>query len=306
MALRSLGIAGVRIVPMAWIRSVTIAPWRMRSARCCTPYRRPVVAERELVSQRRPTGSSCVRAQAVKINASPSRRLTTCAQAASRRGGEVPADRLATDPAEKVAVGHAPGDRAVGADGGAHHNFNAAATRQERESAAQRVPLVVVPVSRGEVLIREGDTITPAHVALLGALNESSAVSAWLTALGAGLLIVLLVMCVHWFAKRHIQRYRPDARDLAFMVITLVGMMTLCAVGSSIVESVAAQYTSLSLSILRPLVPVSAGALVIGFVLSGASTLVFVVVSCRCSPTPSTERSGRRFPLQSLDSWGRR
>ena len=68
-------------------------------------------------------------------------------------------------------------------------------------------------------------------------------------------------------------------RDLAFMVITLVGMMTLCAVGSSIVESVAAQYTSLSLSILRPLVPVSAGALVIGFVLSGASTLVFVVVS---------------------------
>ena len=86
-------------------------------------------------------------------------------------------------------------------------------------------------------------------------------------------------MCVHWFAKRHIQRYRPDARDLAFMVITLVGMMTLCAVGSSIVESVAAQYTSLSLSVLRPLVPVSAGALVIGFVLSGASTLVFVVVS---------------------------
>ena len=66
-------------------------------------------------------------------------------------------------------------------------SFNAAATRQERESAAQRVPLVVVPVSRGEVLIREGDTITPAHVALLGALNESSAVSAWLTALGAGL-----------------------------------------------------------------------------------------------------------------------
>ena len=65
-------------------------------------------------------------------------------------------------------------------------SFNAAATRQERESAAQRVPLVVVPVSRGEVLIREG-TPSRRRTSLLGALNESSAVSAWLTALGAGL-----------------------------------------------------------------------------------------------------------------------
>ncbi|MEE2836245.1 MAG: HDIG domain-containing metalloprotein [Myxococcota bacterium] len=283
-ALRSLGIAGVRVDfdgldPLGYNRPVADALSEMLHA----VYRRPVVAERELVSQRAPNGivlrsGASGEDKRLSVEALDDLRALRL-QVAEVVGSRL--DRLANRAKlEKVsgrsrsAVVELLGRMVVPTA-----SFNAAATRQERESAAQRVPLVVVPVSRGEVLIREGDTITPAHVALLGALNESSAVSAWLTALGAGLLIVLLVMCVHWFAQRHIQRYRPDARDLAFMVITLVGMMTLCAVGSSIVESVAAQYTSLSLSILRPLVPVSAGALVIGFVLSGASTLVFVVVS---------------------------
>ena len=71
-------------------------------------------------------------------------------------------------------------------------------------SAAQRIPLVVVPVSRGEVLIREGIRSRKRMSPCWGRLNESSAVSAWLTALGRWFLIVLLVVCVHWFVRRHI------------------------------------------------------------------------------------------------------
>jgi len=283
-ALQSLGISEVRIDfdgldPLGYNRPVADALSEMLNA----VYRRPVVAERKLVSQRAPNGivlrsSGGMDEKRLSVEALDDLRAVRL-QVAEVVGARL--DRLANRAQiEKVsgrsraAVVELLGRMVVPTA-----SFNAAATRAQRESAAHRIPLVVVPVSRGEVLVREGDTITEAHTALLRALNESSAVSAWLTALGAGLLIMLLVICVHWFASRHIQRYRPDARDLAFMALTLVGMMVLCAVGSSIVESVAAQYPSLSLSILRPLVPVSAGALVIGFVLNGASTLVFVVVS---------------------------
>ena len=283
-AMRGLGIADVRIDfdgldPLGYNRPVADALSEMLHA----VYRRPVVTERKLVSQRAPNGivlrsSGDVDDKRLSVEALDDLRALRL-QVAEVVGARL--ERLANR-AKIERVSSRSRAAVVGLLGRMvvpTASFNAAATRQERESAAQRIPLVVVPVSRGEVLLREGDTITEAHVALLQALNESSAVSAWLTAFGAGLLIMLLVVCVHWFVRRHITRYKPDARDLAFMVLTLVGMMVLCSVGSSIVESVAAQYPSLSLSVLRPLVPVSAGALVIGFVLSGASTLVFVVVS---------------------------
>jgi putative nucleotidyltransferase with HDIG domain len=282
-ALQSWGISDARIDfdgldSLGYNRPVADALAEMLHA----VYRRPVVAERKLVSQRASNGVL------LRSGSGDEKRLSVEAlddlKALRLHLAEVVGarlDRLANRARidkvrgrSRAAVAELLGLLIVPTA-----TFNASATRIEREAAAHSVSLVVVPVSRGEVLIREGDTITAAHVALLRALNESSAVSAWLTGLGAGLLILLLVICVHWFASRHIPRYRPDARDLAFLVFTLVGMMALCAIGSSVIESVAARYPNLSLSVLRPLVPVSAGALVVGFVLTGASTLVFVVIS---------------------------
>ena len=214
---------------MAWIRSVTIAPWRMRSARCCTPCTDAVVAERELVSQRAPNGI-VLRSGASGEDKRLSVEALDDLRALRLQVAEVVGSGLIAwrqgQARESQRSFTQRGGRAVGADGGAHRKLQPPPP-QQGAGAAQRVPLVVVPVSRGEVLIREGDTITPAHVALLGALNENSAVSAWLTAWGRAFDRVVGDVCP-LVRPAPYQRYRPDG-DLAFMVITLVGMMTLVA-----------------------------------------------------------------------------
>jgi cyclic-di-AMP phosphodiesterase PgpH len=157
--------------------------------------------------------------------------------------------------------------------------FNAAATAQRRTTAAASIPLAMVHVSRGQVLIREGDRVTAEQAGLLETLNQHSASSAWLIALGGGLLIGLLVLCVHRFAIRFLSRYKPDARDQILMVGVLVLSLGSASVGARVVESLASSDPTLSMTVLLPLVPMAAAAMMVGFVLDGAATLVFVMVS---------------------------
>jgi putative nucleotidyltransferase with HDIG domain len=157
--------------------------------------------------------------------------------------------------------------------------FNAAATASRRTSAAAAIPLSMVHVNRGQVLIREGDRVTDEQAGLIETLNRYSASSAWLIALGAGLLIGLLVLCVHRFAIRFLSRYKPDTRDQLLMVGVLVLSLGGASIGARVVESLASANPTFGLAVLMPLVPMAAAAMMVGFVLDGAATLVFVTIS---------------------------
>ncbi|MAO83125.1 MAG: hypothetical protein CMH50_04470 [Myxococcales bacterium] len=175
--------------------------------------------------------------------------------------------------------------------------YNAAETADRQRLARHQIPVVVQNIARGEVLVRRGQEVTPDHVLLFKQINQQGALAAWLVALGAGLLIALLVACVHWFALRHMARYRPDARDLAFMAMTLVLHLAAISLLSGVLDAVAAQRPELHSGLLRPLLPVVAGALLVAFVLNGTVTLVFVVVSSPLIAIASTGDIGDTLPV---------
>lgn len=104
--------------------------------------------------------------------------------------------------------------------------YDDAATSQRKEEAIAGVAPVMVSVRAGEVLVQEGETITPLLFELITSTNTSIREETFMGVAAIALLLALLYGILAWY----LSHYRPsDSRDENYLrllvVLTLLGVV---------------------------------------------------------------------------------
>ena len=106
---------------------------------------------------------------------------------------------------------------------GPNLSFNLRATDERRQAAEDSVKQVAISLRKGEIIVRDGDPITEAHLLILEDVRKQFSVS---NRLGefvgvAGLVFAVLLAMWH-FGATGIERFPSRPRDAIFLLSTLV------------------------------------------------------------------------------------
>ncbi len=159
-------------------------------------------------------------------------------------------------------------------------SYNQNETEARRKLARQEVKPVLIQVKKGEMIVREGDRITPDQLKRLGALqDENSVISLWRNASGILLSCFMLLYFVHTFARRNIRKYRPENRDLLFLATVFVVQILVLKVSIFIATALGSAFPYVEQNAYYYLFPFAVGTMLVRVVLNSEVSLVFAILS---------------------------
>ena len=159
-------------------------------------------------------------------------------------------------------------------------SFNQNETEARRSLAREEVKPVLIQVKKGEMIVREGDRITPDRLKRLGALqDENSAGSLWRKASGILLSCFILIYFVHTFARRNIRKYQPENRDLLFLASVFVVQILALKVSIFIANALGSAFPYVEPNAYYYLFPFAVGTMLVRVVLNSEVSLVFAILS---------------------------
>jgi len=155
---------------------------------------------------------------------------------------------------------------------------NTAATDKARKLAAQQAEPVYVRVAAGEVVIREGDRVTPAVQERIRIINESAARhTMWGETAAFGLLVTGLVLLAGWYFRRKRHPNWPSRKEayLTLSVATVSGLVCIAVylAGRGLVDTL-----SLNRAAAGFLPPVALVSLLVAVLVGARATLLAGVV----------------------------
>ncbi len=159
-------------------------------------------------------------------------------------------------------------------------SFNQNETEARRQTAREEVKPVLIQVKKGEMIVREGDRITPDQIKRLDALHdESKIVSIWRNASGMLLSCFLLVYFAHNFARRNIRKYRPETRDLLFLATVFVSHILALKICIFISAALGSAFPYVEQNAYYYVFPVAVGTMLVRIVLNSEISLVFAILA---------------------------
>jgi putative nucleotidyltransferase with HDIG domain len=173
--------------------------------------------------------------------------------------------------------------------------FNGEETQARREAAARAVSPVLYQVRRGEVLVREGERVSPAQARNLVAHAREAGVGAgrW----GDYFIVFLALCCLtavcHEYARMNIRKARTSPKDLAFIASLFLALLALQWLGMAL----ATRLDKGLADAIRFGVPLSAGFITLRLVLNSETTLVFGLPFLAAGALGAGLESGLYFPL---------
>ncbi len=155
---------------------------------------------------------------------------------------------------------------------------NPAETDLRRLRASESVRLVIVPIKRGETVLRAGETITDRHLLLVrGMTSALDAESRYQRPLGSALLAVLLVVLAYRQARG--RWFRPTPRDLGLMTAAYLVTLMVTWLAYKGAVGLGELMPSVPASAWRALVPVATGPLLLAFLIGRAPAQAFAALS---------------------------
>lgn len=158
--------------------------------------------------------------------------------------------------------------------------FNKDETEVRKQSARENVKPVLFQIKKGEMIVREGERITPEQIMKLRAIRDiGSNYSTLSTGLGLFFSIFVLLFTAHRFAKTNIRKYRPNNRDLLFLVLNFIGLFVLIKLGIFISTALESAFPYIESTSYYYLFPFAVGAMLARIVLNSEVAFVFAVLS---------------------------
>src|SRR5262245_13537305 len=163
--------------------------------------------------------------------------------------------------------------------------FNLRATDERRQALEAGVKPVTISLRRGEIIVRDGDPITPRHVLLLRGVQRREFETSLLGGFLGGALLLALVFWVVWrFGTSSFRKFRRQPRDAAFLVSvlaaealgTVLAAYVFDAVGDTPVFAPLVQELP---SLLYYALPVAAATMLVRLVHNAETAVMFAMVS---------------------------
>lgn len=158
--------------------------------------------------------------------------------------------------------------------------FNKNETEARKRVARDEVKPVLFQIKKGEMIVREGERVSEEQIKKLRGLRDiGDDYSTLRTGFGLFVVISLLLFSCHRFAKRNIRKYRPQTRDLLFLVSIFIGLFVLIKLSIFIASSLESSFPYIDSSTYYYLFPFAAGAMLVRIVLNSEVALVFAILS---------------------------
>lgn len=158
--------------------------------------------------------------------------------------------------------------------------FNKNETELRKREARDAVAPVLFQVKKGEMIIREGERVSPDQIVKLRALSDAvNDYRTWSTAGGLLLSTIVLLMVTHRFGRSNIRKYRPNNRDLSFLISTFVGLFILIKLAIFVSVALESAFPYIDSTSYYYLFPFAVGAMLVRIVLNSEVALLFTVVT---------------------------
>ena len=158
--------------------------------------------------------------------------------------------------------------------------FNKNETEARKQQAREDIKPVLFQVKKGEMIVREGERVSLDQIKKLRAMREiGSNYSTLGTGLGLFLSILVLLFTTHRFAKTDIRKYRPNNRDLLFLMLNLIGLFILIKLGIFISTALESAFPYVESTSYYYVFPFAAGAMLARIVLNSEVAFVFAILS---------------------------
>ncbi|MFL5413924.1 MAG: hypothetical protein ACJ79D_21365, partial [Myxococcales bacterium] len=157
-------------------------------------------------------------------------------------------------------------------------------TRRRQDEKRAAVKEAILQVRRGEKIIGDGETITKTHLLIFQAMRAAGRSSQdtqvrW----GGGLFAALVCSALYVFARRNVRKFRLRTRDV--VLLTTVLALQLLVVRGSLLgaealrdlahDQIPAPLAALAGEALFGAVPIAAGSMLVGFLLTSEAALVW-------------------------------
>lgn len=157
--------------------------------------------------------------------------------------------------------------------------FNRDETLLRQDKAAESVKPSVIQVARGEKIIGDGERIERRHLLIFRGMREQTAgLDTAEVHLGAGLIGVLVALTLFAFARGAVWRFRPNRKDVLFLLVVLVSTLVAGRAGLFMADLMGDRLANVPEQALYYAVPMAASVMLIRLVLSGEYTLVYSAV----------------------------
>ncbi len=157
--------------------------------------------------------------------------------------------------------------------------FNKNETEARKRQVAADIKPVLFQIKKGEMIVREGERVSDEQIKKLLALRDVGSDYSFLrTAAGVLIITILLTYVGHRFAKRNIRKYRPENRDLMFLVVTFIGQFVLIKLAIFVSTALESAFPYIESTTYYYLLPFAVGAMLVRVVLNSEVALVFSVL----------------------------
>lgn len=137
-------------------------------------------------------------------------------------------------------------------------------TKKRRDEARKKVKPVFQKVQRGEMLVREGEVISPPILARLKRESEFRPhEQIWVRVGGMFLLLVVLLRCLYQPSLFRGSQVRVQGKDLLFVCVTVLLVFGLTRLALPILTELARGWPFIESQSLYPILPVAAGAMLV-------------------------------------------
>ncbi len=159
--------------------------------------------------------------------------------------------------------------------------FNLQETEQRREQAYAAVKPVYLHIMKNEMLVREGQRIGPEELLKVRGQDQAKSYSHRLMAFFT--LVFFSGLCIWVFvyvASRHFPTQYLECKDLLFLGVVLIFMLTLASFIMWVADTVGDSSVAMSPKALLYAIPISAGAMVAGIFFGVTLSLIFSLLLC--------------------------
>ncbi|MBC2711054.1 MAG: HDIG domain-containing protein [Desulfosarcina sp.] len=164
--------------------------------------------------------------------------------------------------------------------------LNTHETEARKKVAAEQIKPVLYMIKKGEMLLREGERVTPLQLRKLNAVeDQADAHRVPLAGFGAvALLTAILIIQYHVRLKRRMESANYDNKDLLFLSCIMVAFIIVVKISTTLPDS-----WFLGLPLSRPVspvgfgIPLAAGAMIVCLFMGRETALIFALALALCT-----------------------
>ena len=155
--------------------------------------------------------------------------------------------------------------------------FNKDATELRKQEATKVINPVFLKVEKHEMLVREGEKITPAEMAKLDAyyrIKGERKLSRFLTFIGVFVTIAFLGIILYYYADK---MHKIGKLDILFLAVTTLMQIVIARVGIFVAGAFAEAFPTLPADVFFYAIPFSVGAMLVSLLLNGRLALLLSI-----------------------------